>query len=707
MAPHKNYRLDNQPLRKSGATRSIPRWLMAVFLAVGTFIGITVIAGSMLPDVLSTLFNLSWVLVILLPATMLGFALTRPLRAMLAIQTSIWPDCYRLVLSAALGLGVLSLGTLLLGTLHLLGGFYPGGLLILSAGIGYTATRDFFLQADYAKLKAPLDAKFLWLLPACLPAAVLLIAVTFPAGSLWHTEGNGYDVLEYHLQLPHQFLRANSTAPVRGNIYSFLPLNVEMLYLLLGAVARSVLHDRIIYVLVYGAQMLHAAMVLLAGLAVALSPIRMSVRGRVVALLLFLATPWTLVIGSLAYNDGGGLLYGALALGLACAELEWRSLLVMGILLGLAVGCKMTSGVLIALPAAAMLLARRRAVGLAIVTLVALALYTPWMARSMVYTHTQTCMGNPVFPIFSGTLGRGNWSASLARRFDRGHRPPSREASFSGHGKALLSQTVLDRQWSPGLAAYADALRPMPRIPTTRTPWPLRVGPLWLLLIPVVVFALFTGPTAWLMALCLLVQLIAWLTCTQLQARFSLPFILPLAILFGLAADLRPRLGLAVRGFLVAQSLFCLLLLRPESGLFFGPLNAQTKPFIGGIFTLPADWISDANGMQFPPHATWYLEGDSAALYMRGRYVYNTVFNRNRLARALAADGAKGALRWLQTHKIDYVILDWPEIYRLRHTYGFDPAVTPDNVEALIRAGLEPVPVKTLRGIQIFRVPAN
>ena len=58
MAPHKNYRLDNQPLRKSGATRSISRWLMAVFLAVGTFIGITVIAGSMLPDVLSTLFSL-------------------------------------------------------------------------------------------------------------------------------------------------------------------------------------------------------------------------------------------------------------------------------------------------------------------------------------------------------------------------------------------------------------------------------------------------------------------------------------------------------------------------------------------------------------------------------------------------------------------------------------------------------------------------
>lgn len=707
MAPHKKYRLDNQPPQKPAATRGMPRWLMAVFLAIGTFISVVVIAGSMLPDVLSTLFNLSWVMVILLPAIMLGLALTRPLRSMPGIQASIWPDGYRLVLSAALGLGGLSLGTLLLGSLHLLTGFYPGALLILSAGIGYAATRDFLLQADYAKVKAPLDGKFLWLLPACMPVAVLLVAVTFPAGSLWHTEGNGYDVLEYHLQLPHQFLLANSTAPVRGNIYSFLPLNIEMLYLLLGAVARSVLHDRIIYVLVYGAQMLHAAMVLLAGLAVALSPIRMSVRGRVVALLLFLATPWTLVIGSLAYNDGGVLLYGALALGLACAQIEWRNLLVLGTLLGLAVGCKMTSGVLIALPAAAMLLARRRAVGLAIVTLVALALYTPWMARSMVYTHTQTSIGNPIFPIFSGTLGRGTWPASLAHRFDRGHRPPLREASISGHAMALVSQTILDRQWSPGLAAYYGALQPMPRIPTARTPWPLRVGLLWLLVIPVVVLALFTGPAAWLMALCLLVQLIAWLTCTQLQARFSLPFVLPLAILFGLAAEFRPRLGSAVRSVLVTQSLFCLLLLRPESGLLLGPLNPQTKPFIGGIFTLPADWISDANGMQFPHHATWYLEGDSATLYMHGHYIYNTVFNRNRLARALAAGGASGALHWLQSHKINYVILDWPEIYRLRKTYGFNPAVTPRNVEALIRAGLEPVPVKTLRGIQIFRVPGD
>ncbi len=705
MARQKKYRLSDKPADSAESPRGAPRWLIGIPLLAGAFIAMALISGALLPAVLSTLFNLAWVLVIVLPALLLGLAMTAPVQSCAAIRASIWPDDYRLVLSTALGLGAISLGTLLLGSLHLLHGYWPAALLAAAAAGGYPAARNFFTRMDCSPLKAPLRRQLFWLLPACLPVALLLTAACFPAGSLWHTEGNGYDVLEYHLQLPHQFLLANSTAPVHGNIYSFLPLNIEMLYLILAAVARTVLHNRIIYVLVYGAQLLHALIVLLAGLAVALAPIRMNSAGRIVALLVFLATPWTLVVGSLAYNDGGVLLYGALAFGLALADLDWPMTLVLGLLIGLSVDCKMTSGVLIAVPAAAMLLARRNVAKLAVVTLAALVLYSPWMARSMVYTHTRTSIGNPVFPIFSGTLGRGHWPANLAHRFDRGHRPPPRDAGIAAHARALLSQTVLDRQWSPGIAAYAAAAAPHPGFPSAKTPWPLRLGLIWLLVIPVLALALFTGPSAWLLALCLLVQLAAWLTCTQLQARFSLPFILPLALLFGLAAEFRPKLGLLVRGLLVLQCLFCLLLLRPEAGLFLGPLNPRYRPFIGGIFSLPADWIVDLNGMQFPHHARWYLEGDSAALYMRGRYMYNTVFNRNRLARALAKSGPRGAVQWLQRHHIDYVILDWPEVYRLRKTYGFNPDISPVNIGRMVRAGLQPVPVETLNGIQIFHVP--
>src|SRR5438105_4656560 len=42
-----------------------------------------------------------------------------------------------------------------------------------------------------------------WLfLLASAPIAILFIASTFPPGSLWGMEGYGYDVMEYHLQLP-------------------------------------------------------------------------------------------------------------------------------------------------------------------------------------------------------------------------------------------------------------------------------------------------------------------------------------------------------------------------------------------------------------------------------------------------------------------------------------------------------------------------
>ena len=59
---------------------------------------------------------------------------------------------------------------------------------------------------------------------------------------------------------------------------------------------------------------------LLTAAAIALIPVGragMSAAGRAIAVLLFLGVPWIIVTGSLAYNEGGMLLYGTLALGLA------------------------------------------------------------------------------------------------------------------------------------------------------------------------------------------------------------------------------------------------------------------------------------------------------------------------------------------------------------------------------------------------------
>jgi hypothetical protein len=673
-------------------------------LIISVFCTLLVIAGSQGPAVLSTLCNAAWAGVILLPATLLGLALTHRTREMPIFKQSPWPLGFRLVVSASLGLGVLSLVMLALGSCGLISGPVCVVLLVAAAAAGYPLARQ--LKPELEFLKRPLESQHLLILIAAVPLAVLLIATAFPAGTLWHTEGNGFDVLEYHLQLPRQFLDSNSTAPVHGNVYSYMPLNMEMLYLMLAAVARSAVGSGYIYAMVFGAQILHAMVTLLAAAGILLAPLNLKAPGRILAVLLLLTTPWTLVVGSLAYNDAAVLLYGILAIGIASVATRWPEWIILGVLVGLAVGCKMTAGVMVALPVAAMLLARNNIRQLVVVTIIAAGVYSPWMARSMAATHTPASIGNPIFPIFTGTLGRGHWSQSIALRFDRGHRPPARDAGIGGHLHALADQSILDRQWSPGIAAWLDALRPDPGFPGPQTPWYLRLGPIWLVTLAAIGLAIFCGRQAWLMAVCLAVQVLAWLTCTQLQARFLLPAVIPLAWMVGMAVDLLPAYRAAATALIALQAAACGLLLRPEAGLFLGPLNPKSPPPIGAAISLPQDWLlSSAPPGQFTRRTRYDLEGLSTPLYIQGHSIYNTVFDRNALARAFHHGGAEAALHYLQKHHVNFLLVDWPEIIRLRKTYGFDPIINPHNLAKLQALGLTPIAEKTAPGIKIYRVP--
>ena len=53
-----------------------------------------------------------------------------------------------------------------------------------------------------------------------------------PPGLLWAEEGNGYDVLEYHLEMPREYLESGRIEYASHNVYANFPANAEMLYLL-------------------------------------------------------------------------------------------------------------------------------------------------------------------------------------------------------------------------------------------------------------------------------------------------------------------------------------------------------------------------------------------------------------------------------------------------------------------------------------------
>ncbi len=226
------------------------RWvlLLAGVLLTG---GVTAaIAGGEAEAVFSTLAFSGFLLFLFLPAWMLGILLTIPFARRNCFAASPWPAGYRSLVGIALGLGAIAILTLMLGAVHLI---EPGGgnlwvifaIPVAAVLAGAGPTRQFILDSRGRKpvfLRARARRGDWLFLLAAVPVAILLIAACFPPNTLWNP--NGYDVLEYHLELPREYALLNSTAPLSHNIYSFLPANVEMLYLYLMQISKALMGRR-------------------------------------------------------------------------------------------------------------------------------------------------------------------------------------------------------------------------------------------------------------------------------------------------------------------------------------------------------------------------------------------------------------------------------------------------------------------------------
>jgi hypothetical protein len=260
----------------------------------------------------------------------------------------------------------------------------------------------------------------------------------FAPGWLWASEFGGYDALSYHLQLPQEWLRGGRIAPVEHNVYSFLPGYVEAAFAHLGAMTLAPRPDGLLagdgWRLI-ACHALHAGITLVAawlsGTLARRLAIRAGLRPRGVAMAglvgagVALTTPWAVVAGSLAYNEGAvnALLAGAL---LVCAQpglSPGRRGVLVGALVGVACGCKPTALFFAGAPAALGLLAgvgpegrRRLARAIALGALAGGIALAPWLVRNAMH------VGNPVFPFASELFGTSHWSAEQAERYAAAHR---------------------------------------------------------------------------------------------------------------------------------------------------------------------------------------------------------------------------------------------------------------------------------------------
>src|SRR5690606_22935349 len=156
---------------------------------------------------------------------------------------------------------------------------------------------------DAAQARAP-DVRSLLLCLLAVPAlAMLLVACAMPPGTIWRVEALGYDVMSYHLQLPREWIGAGGWRGYPHNVYSFFPSPAATLSRQVGLLTDP-RGGAIGATTIYAAQFLHASAAIMTALALGSAVTHLVGRTLgVLAGVLLLTVPWTMILGSLAYNE--------------------------------------------------------------------------------------------------------------------------------------------------------------------------------------------------------------------------------------------------------------------------------------------------------------------------------------------------------------------------------------------------------------------
>lgn len=610
------------------------------------------------------------------------------------------PLRWHLLLGGALGIGLLSLLVLVGGLAGVLQRGVWIAILAAMAVAGVFRLRVLWsaMADDSPREQAIETSAWLWLLLAPFLALSLAAAANAP-GFLWSEEGFGYDVLEYHLQMPKEYFHAGRIAYAPHNVYASFPANVEMLYLLAMILVREDVDAGTL------AHMIHLLLGVGLVFAAWVAGREWSARSGIIAALLAGTTGWLPYLSGLAYVELGMLFFGMTAAAVVVAAWRARSTAppspwtlvraapLAGLLAGLACGCKYTAVPFIALPIAVVILVvpqtgtaqRVRALGLFLIGV--LTAFAPWLAKNTVMT------GNPVFPLAQSVFRAQppGWDTDSDAQWQRGHAPRETKQALGARLSALWHHLPGDHYQRYGPAIFliplagwilrqraagsnpqgvsdvtGDGSHPPHRVPAA-FPGDHRIA----------------GALAAMLAL----QLLIWLIASHLFARFAVVVMIPLALLAGCFAT-----SLEVRCFRVLAAL--LIAGTAWTGYFAFRLHMAESP--GGapaslVHTgqLPGYEYLRAVNEELPEAAHLLLVGDARAFYYRRRADYAVVFNRQPLAEAVrGASGPGEVMAWLRAQGYSHVLVHWLEVERLRRTYGFPAEINEELFEHLEGAGL-------------------
>jgi hypothetical protein len=619
------------------------------------------------------------------------------------------PRSWRFVFAAALGIGLLGIVVLTLGglgVLHrtsvlvLLGFMAVAGVVRLrakSSPYPSAAGRGGGAMESAASNES---GRLLWLL--CPSLALGLLAAMNAPGFLWQEEGWGYDALEYHLQLPKEYLAAGAIEYLPHNVYANFPSQMEMLYLVVMAVLDGAVDAGT------ACHMVHLVLGGLGVFAVWVTARTWSASAAAVAAVVFGTCGWISYLCGLAYVELGMLFFGAAAWGgllravapnidseVVAGELRGnarssaRMLLLSGVLGGLACACKYTAVVMIALPIAASVGfltnggARARCGQVMVWCAGCLIAFSPWLIKNVVLT------GNPVFPLMNEMFSAApaGFGAEETAHWNTGHAPKPGEASLVSRLQTVWSHILADRDQRFGPAMFIIALLGLVMGRRNRIDWSLAA-----------IFAM---------------QFVVWLWFTHLYARFAVVWLIPLSLLCG-------RAVVTAESARVRRMMVALVVVGAGWNVAFAAqLHHRENP--GGAPAVLM-YTGEVAGFEYygavnrelPADARVLLVGEARAFYFQRPVEYWTAFNRNPFYEQIAAGRSGGELvAWLRDRGITHLLVHWTEIERIAATYGFAPAASAEQIaeaaEAMRQAGMVLIrpfhlPGRADRYVEFYRV---
>ncbi|GAB5404022.1 MAG: hypothetical protein Aurels2KO_22530 [Aureliella sp.] len=506
-----------------------------------------------------------------------------------------------------------------------------------------------------------------------------------------------FDVLEYHLQAPKEFVQAGHIGFVQHNIYSNMPLATEMHALaamLLAGGENGWWWGGMVGKLITGCHTLLGATLILGYSSRQFGTLIGWASGS-----LLLAAPGCLHASSCGLVD--------MALGTYVTAALWattllaapnngqtpvllsRTLLVF-LLAGTAAACKYTGLVCGLIPVAILvtillprvLPSNSKSKSVAVVfsgAVIALCLTVlPWYAKNAALT------GNPVYPLAGSVFGYHENDAN--ERWNAAHRPggPTAAAPYSVEELTIASKqiTLTSRFINPGLyflagcGVFLTLCWPRNASADTR-----RNVIIW------------TVVAAWIVA--------TWWLFTHRIDRFWFPM-LPLLSLLA-AAGMHRLIQLTSAGVVVAMALAGIAwgaLIGASGGgphdvRVFNPLSTfrsnLTSPAANAIISPTIAWCNaQLSNPDKQPNAKLLLIGQAAAFQFQVPVAYSTCFDQSLAEELLREKSLEEQIAGLAANGITHIAIDWIEIdrYRKPGSYGFSDWPTKQTADKWLASGL-------------------